>query len=123
MNRLLIPFLIFALGLRAASSVIAQDTYAGVDLLYPQLAHPRADAQAAIKNRDYRFLIIDHSAKEVPGLDKHQKLRWIYGTKLVRRPFVFANHSQIFSFNIRARAYAEEYNRTLLQYFLPSSKH
>jgi hypothetical protein len=118
-----VHLLVVVLALGIASAAAAQESFAGIDLLYPSLAHPREDAQAAIKKRDFRFLIIDRSAKEVPGLEKHQNLRWIYGTKFVRRPFVFANSSQIFSFNIRGRAYAEQYNRVLLDHLLSTPRH
>ncbi|HEY2710938.1 MAG TPA: hypothetical protein VGI60_00365 [Chthoniobacterales bacterium] len=122
MKKLLISFLIWAVGLSSTLCALGQDTYAGIDLLYPQLAHPREDATVAIKRRDFRFVIVNRSDTDVPGLDKHQSLKWIYGTKFVRRPFrIFATKSQDFSFNIRARAYAEEYNRMLLHHLLPDA--
>ena len=84
MKRLLISFLICALGPGCALPAPAQESVAGIDLLYPQLAHPHEDAFAAMKKRDFRFIIVDRSANDVPGLEKHQNLRWIYGTKLVK---------------------------------------
>jgi hypothetical protein len=117
MKTLVISFFICALG--AVLPAAGQDTFAGVDLLYPELAHPREDAQASIKKRDFRFIAIDRYGQDIPGLEQYPSMRWTYGTRFVRQPFrIFATNSQNFSFAIRARAYAKEYNQTLLHYLL-----
>jgi hypothetical protein len=115
MNRLLLLLLVFVLALLAG----AQDSFSEVDLLYPEFAHPREDASAAIEKRDYRFINVDRHGKDVPGLKRYPGLVEIYGTQFVRQRFrLFETPSQKFSFSLRARAYAEEYNQALLHYLL-----
>ena len=46
-----------------------QDSFPGVDLLYPEFAHPREDALAAIERHDFRFMLIDHRGT-VPGVEQ-----------------------------------------------------
>src|SRR5260221_5565563 len=95
----------------------AQDSSGGVDLLYPEFAHPREDAFGAIEKRDYRFINIDRHGKDVPGLERYGRFVELYGTRFVKQRFhIFATPSRKFSFVLRARAYAEEYNQTLLHY-------
>ena len=118
-------FLSLLLVLAFVRGGIAQDSVAGVDFLYPEFAHPREDALAAIERHDYRFVNIDRHGKEVPGVERYPRLIEQYGTQFVRQRFlIFATASQKFSFALRARAYAEEYNETLLRYLLaqPSRK-
>lgn len=120
MNSFLRALLIFTI-LLALQPLPApgQDSFSGVDLLYPELAHPLADARAAIKQRDLRFIAIDRYGKDAPGVERYPRLKEIQGTKFVRQPFrIFATRSQNFSFSLRARAYAEEYNRAILSYLL-----
>ncbi len=118
MKRLLCLFLISLL----VSGAHAQDSPLGIDLLYPEFAHPREDAFTAIEKRDYRFINVDRHAKEVPGLERSPRMIEIYGTKFVKQRFrLSATPSQKFSFILRARAYAEEYNLTLLHYLLQHS--
>ncbi len=119
MNRLLALLFCFAAGLAFLPCASGEDSFAGVDLLYPELAHPQEDAREAIQADDLRFIAIDRYAKVVPGVERYPRLREIQGTKFLRQSFrIFATRSQNFSFNLRARAYAEEYNRTLLQHLL-----
>jgi hypothetical protein len=119
MNRLFVLLVMCALGLFFLSRASGQDSFAGVDLLYPELAHPDKDAQEAIQRRDFRFVAIDRYGKDTPGLEGHPRLKQRYKTKLVRQPFrIIATPSQDFSFRIRARAYARQYNSILLQYLL-----
>lgn len=116
MTRLLPTCMLLLLGWACISSAQGQDAFAGVDLLYPEFTHPEQDAQAAIKRRDLRFIATDRQ-QTAPGVERYPRLKEIYGTKVIRQRFrIFATGSQNFSFNLRARAYAEDYNRTLLQY-------
>ena len=95
-----------------------QDSFRGVDLLYPEFAHPREDALAAIKRHDFRFIMIDHRGT-VPGAEHYPQLKATYGTRFIKQRFrIFATYSQNFSFNLRARAYAHDYNQTLVRYLL-----
>ena len=115
--------LILALGLAASSVALSQEIFSGVDLLYPELAHPQSDAEHAITQRDFRFVAIDRFGKDAPGVERHPRLKQKYGTKLVRQPFrIFATKSQDFSFALRARAYATDYNGVLLHYLLRASR-
>jgi hypothetical protein len=121
MNRLLPLLLVFAFAPLAG----AQDSFSGVDLLYPEFAHPREDAFAAIGKRDYRFINVDRHGKDVPGVERYPRMVEIHGMKFVKQRFrLFATPSQKFSFTLRARAYAGEYNQALLNYLLqqPSKK-
>jgi hypothetical protein len=95
-----------------------QDSFSGVDLLYPEFAHPEKDALAAIKRRDCRFIMIDRRGT-VPGVERYPRLKATYGSKFIKQRFrIFATRSQNFSFNLRARTYAHDYNQTLLRYML-----
>lgn len=121
MHRVL--FLLLLSGCVLARPAGAHDSFPEVDLLYPEFAHPREDAIAAIEKRDFRFISIDRYGKDVPGLKRYPGLIEIYGTRFVKQRFrLFATPSQNFSFSLRARAYAEEYNQTLLQYLLRQSR-
>ena len=123
MTKIIPLLLLLALGMAGGSSARAQDSFAGIDLLYPEFAHPERDAQAAIKERDYRFITTDRQRKVVPGLGEHRGLRWKYKTKFIRQRLrLFPTRSQNFSYNLRARAYATEYNQTLLQFLLELEK-
>jgi hypothetical protein len=124
MNRLLRAILVLSIGLAFPSFATAQDSFSGVDLLYPELAHPQEDAKAALKQRDFRFIAIDRYGKDVPGLERFPRLKQIHGTKFVRQPFrIFATRSQNFSFALRARAYANEYNGIILRYLRERPRH
>ena len=120
MHRFLPLFLVFLL---IPSSAPGQEAAAGgIDLLYPEFAHPREDAFAAIKKHDYRFVNVDRHGKEVPGMERSGRFVETYGTRFVKQRFrIFATPSQNFSFILRARAYAREYNETLLHYLLQKS--
>jgi hypothetical protein len=119
----LLALVLLAFGCAFLPAAAAQDSIAGVDLLYPELAHPSEDAIAAIKRRDYRFITINRQQTIVPGVERFPRMVERHGTKFVRQPFrIFATKSQNFSFKIRSRAYAEEYNRTLLRYLLNQPK-
>ncbi len=123
MNRFLAACFFFFIGMTLVSPVNAQDSFAGIDLLYPEFAHPRAEALAAIKRRDFRFIATDRR-QTAPGLERYPRLKEIYGIKLIKQRFrIFSTRSQNFSFNLRARAYAYEYNQTLLEYLLKRRKH
>jgi hypothetical protein len=123
MNRSQFALLIFLIGLALAALAPAQDLVPGVDLLYPEFAHPKEDANAAIAKRDLRFINVDRHGKVVPGAERYPRLIEIYGTKFIKQPFrVFVSPSQNFSFLLRARAYAGEYNRTLLRYLLEQQR-
>jgi len=119
MHRFLPLLLVFLLILNAPG----QDAAAGgIDLLYPEFAHPREDAFAAIEKREYRFISVDRHGKDVPATERHRRLVEFYGTRFVKQRFrIFATPSQNFSFILRARAYAREYNETLLHYLLQKS--
>jgi hypothetical protein len=118
MNRFLPACILLLAGTAFFSPARAQDSFQGVDLLYPEFAHPQEDALAAIKARDYRFVTTDR-AGTVPGAERYPRQVEIYGTKVIRQRLrIFVTRSQNFSFNLRARNYATAYNRTLLQYLL-----
>lgn len=115
MSRFLPILLVFLL----VSGAPAQDSAGGLDLLYPEFAHPREDAFAAIEKRDYRFINIDRHGKDVPGMERYGGLVELHGARFVKQRFLlFATPSQKFSFLLRARAYAREYNETVLHYLL-----
>jgi hypothetical protein len=121
MHRVL--FLLFACGCVPAPLAGAQNSFSGIDLLYPEFAHPREDASAAIEKRDFRFINIDRHGKDVPGLKRYPGLVEIYGTQFVKQRFrLFETPSRKFSFTLRARAYAEEYNQALLHHLLRQSR-
>jgi hypothetical protein len=116
-HRVLPVFMLVACGWTFAPSARAQDSLLGVDPLYPEFAHPREDAFAAIEKRDFRFINVDRHGKDVPGLERYARFVEIYGMRPVKQRFLlFASPSQKFSFILRARAYAEEYNQTVLHY-------
>jgi hypothetical protein len=118
MNRFLPACMLLFIGWTLASPTNGQDSFAGIDLLYPEFAHPQGDALAAIKRRDFRFITTDRH-KTVPGVERYPRLKEIYGTKFIKQRFrIFATRSQNFSFNLRARTYAYDYNRTLLRFLL-----
>jgi hypothetical protein len=95
----------------------------GIDLLYPEFAHPREDAFAAMEKHDYRFVNVDRHGKDVPGTERYGRFVEIYGTRFVKQRFrIFATPSQNFSFILRARVYAREYNDTVLHYLLQKSR-
>ncbi len=103
--------------LMATVTLRAQDLIPGVDLLYPELSHPQEDAEKAIEQGDFRFVTIDRSGEEAPGVERYPRLQKKYGTQFVRQPLrTIETPSQKFSFRIRARAYAEQYNRLLLRH-------
>ena len=106
------------IGWALVSPTNGQDSFAGVDLLYPEFAHPQQDARAAINRGDFRFITTDRH-KTVPGVERYPRLKAIHGTRFIKQRFrLFATGSQNFSFNLRARAYAYAYNQTLLHYLL-----
>ena len=122
MNRFLPACILFFVGMALASPIHGQDSFAGIDLLYPEFAHPQEDVRAAIKERDFRFVATDRR-KTTPGIERYPRLKEIYGTKIIRQRFrIFTTRSQNFSFNLRARAYATEYNQTLVSYLLKHRK-
>ena len=106
MKRLLPVLLILGIGFVRIPLANGQDSFSGVDLLYPEFAHPREDAFAAIERRDFRFIMIDRQGT-VPGVERYPQLKATYGTKFIKQRFrIFATRSQNFSFNLRARTYA-----------------
>ena len=116
MKKLLPLLVIFAVGLVRIPLANGQDSFSGVDLLYPEFAQPEEEARAAIKRRDFRFIMIDRRGT-VPGVEHYPQLKAAYGTKYIRQRFrIFATRSQNFSFNLRARTYAHDYNQTLVRY-------
>jgi len=120
MIRLLPLLLIFGLGLGRVPPAHGQDSFSGVDLLYPEFAHPREDALAAIRRRDFRFIMIDRRGT-TPGLERYPQLKTAYGTKFIKQRFrIFSTLSQNFSFSLRARTYARDYNQALIQYLQES---
>ena len=59
----------------------------------------------------------------MPGVERYPRLRKSHKTKYIRQPLrIFATRSENFSFNLRARAYAYEYNQTLVSYLLQRRK-
>ena len=69
MRELLAVLLIFGVGLMRIPLANGQDSFPGVDLLYPEFGHPREDALAAIERHDFRFMLIDHPGT-VPGVEQ-----------------------------------------------------
>ncbi len=118
MNRFLPACMLLFIGWTLGPPAKGQDSLAGVDLLYPEFAHPREDARAAIRRRDFRFITTDRH-KTVPGVERYPRLKATYGTQFIQQRLrIFATRSQNFSFNLRARAYAFDYNQTLLHHLL-----
>ena len=117
MNRLRCALLIFLIGFGSALPASAQDSLIAVDPLFPEFAHPREDAFAAIKRRDYRFINIDRHGKDVPGLEHYGHFVELQGTKFLKQRFLPPlSASRKFSYLLRSRAYAREYNETILHY-------
>jgi hypothetical protein len=113
--------LLVALGICLAvlRRLSAQEFSSEIDLLYPEYAHPIEDAKAAIARHDFRFIAVDHARKIVPGMEHEVALRRRYGVKFLRQRLrLFATASENFSFNLRAHAYAKEYNLYLAHYLL-----
>jgi hypothetical protein len=113
--------LLVALGICLAvlRPLSAQEFSSEIDLLYPEYAHPVEDAKAAIARHDYRFLAVDHARKIVPGMEHAARLRRRYKVKFLRQRLrLFPTASENFSFNLRAHAYAKEYNLYLAHYLL-----
>ncbi len=97
----------------------AQELSSQIDLLYPGYAHPVEDAKAAIGLHDFRFIAVDHARRIVPGMEHEAALRRHYGVKFLRQRLrLFPTASENFSFNLRAHAYAKEYNLYLEHYLL-----
>jgi len=119
MNRLASAVFVFAFALAFLGRAWPQDSFSGVDLLYPELAHPEKDAEEAISRGDLRFMAVDRYRRDTPGANQYGRLKGVHGAKFVKHPFrLFPSSSQMFSFNIRARAYAEAYNHVLLRRML-----
>ena len=115
--------LIFLFGLFAFVPLQAEEPVIGVDLLFPELAHPVDDARAAIRRHDYRFIAINRTMTAVPGVEGYPRTVEHHGTKFMKQPLhLFASRSRTFSYNIRVRAYATDYNKTLLQYLLAKKR-
>jgi len=118
MNRLQRALLIFLIGSVMAPLASAQEAIiGGVDALYPEFAHPREDAFVAIKKRDFRFIAIDRHGKDVPGLEHYGRFVELHGTKFLKQRFLPPlTASRKFSYLLRSRAYAQQYNETILHY-------
>lgn len=118
MNRFLPACTLLFIGWTLVLPANGQDAFSGVDLLYPEFAHPQEDARAAIARRDLRFVATDRY-QTAPGVERYPRLKEINGTKVIKQRFrIFASRSQNFSWNLRARNYARDYNQTLLRYLL-----
>lgn len=101
----------------AIASAQDADPLLGVDPLFPEFAHPREDAFGAIGRRDYRFINIDRNGKDVPGMEHYGRFVERYGTKVLKQRFLPPlSASRKFSYLLRSRAYAQEYNETILHY-------
>ena len=119
MERLLPTLLILVFGFSSVLPASGQESLPGIDLLYPEFAHPQRDAADAIKHRNFRFITMDRIGQVVPGVEQYPRLKAIYGMKLLKAHLhLFASASEHFSFDLRARAYAEQYNKTLVDYLL-----
>jgi len=95
----------------------ADDAIVGHDVLFPELAHPNEDALRAFRGHDYRFITINRAMTVVPGVEDHPQTVRHHGTKFIKQPVhLFLSRSRTFSYNIRLRAYATDYNKTLLHY-------
>ena len=107
------------LGLVWIAPLQADEAIIGVDHLFPELAHPNEDALRSIRAHDYRFITINRAMTVVPGVEDHPQTVRHHGTKFVKQPVhLFLSRSRTFSYNIRLRAYAADYNQTLLRYLL-----
>jgi hypothetical protein len=119
MERLLPTLLTFVFGFSLLLPASGQEALPEIDLLYPDFAHPQRDADGAIKHRDFRFITMDRIGEVVPGVERYPRLKGLYGMKLLKQHLhLFASASEKFSFDLRARAYAEQYNRTRVGYLL-----
>ncbi len=125
------PFLpaifLLVLGLAFVPRVLAQDfigddrhdSFTGIDPRFPEFAHPQKDFADAMQKRDFRFIALDRALRDIPGLEGHTVLRRSYGVKIIRQHLrLFLSPSEKFSLNLRARAYAYDYNQALLKYLL-----
>ena len=116
-------FLILLPGLAWLAPLSAEEPVLGGDVLFPELAHPTEDAREAIRHYDFRFITINRGMNVVPGVDDHPQTVQHYGTKFMKQPLhLFASPSRTFSYNLRIRAYAADYNKTLLQYLLQKKR-
>jgi hypothetical protein len=121
MARLSVPRLLLLLSLSLVwfAPLQAEEPVFGVDLLFPELAHPKEDALAAIRRHDFRFITTNRAMTIVPGVEDYPQVVRHRGTKFMKQPLhLFASRSRTFSYNIRVRAYAVDYNKTLLEYLL-----
>lgn len=127
MERLLPTLLILVFGFASilpasgqqAVQPSGQESLPGIDLLYPEFAHPQRDAASAIRHHNFRFITMDRVGQVVPGVEQYPNLKSLYGLRLLRQHLhLFASASEKFSFDLRARAYAKEYNQTLVDYLL-----
>ncbi|MEO7165582.1 MAG: hypothetical protein ABI787_07405 [Spartobacteria bacterium] len=119
MTRFLSALCFCWIALVIAPLAMGQESFPGVDLLYPEFAHPDADARAAIKKRDFRFIALDRQKQDVPAMKRYPRLVEKHGTKFIQQPFrIFATTSQNFSFTLRARTYATDYNAVVLEHLL-----
>lgn len=114
-------FVLSALVISSQHPVAAQvaGVGVGIDLLYPEFAHPREDVAASIKQDDLRFIATDRARKVVPGMEHSRSLLRRYRVRHIKqRFFLFPTRSENFSYNLRAEAYARKYNLALKQYLL-----
>jgi len=119
MARLLLPAVvgILFLGVLCPAPLKAEEPVLGGDVLFPELANPAKDARAAIRSHDFRFIAINRGMNIVPGVEDYPRTVRHHGTKFMKQPVhLFASPSRTFSYNLRVRAYAADYNKTLLQY-------
>ena len=102
MKKLLPVLLIFGLGFVRIPLANGQDSFPGVDLLYPEFAHPREDALAAIERHDFRFIMIDHQGT-VPGVERYPQLKATYGTRFIKqRTFRIFAHPDSSEFQLQS---------------------
>ncbi len=118
-----VALVLFGFVLALLEPAPAQDLTSQIDLLYPEYAHPVADAKAAIAHGDFRFIAVDRARRVVPGTEHSVRLRRIYKTKFLRQRLrLFPSASANFSFNLRAHAYAREYNLYLVRHLRVAEK-
>jgi hypothetical protein len=100
----------------AHSSAHGQDSFSGVDLYI--LSLPIRE-RTPYGDRAARLLIMIDRQGTIPGLERYPQLKATYSTRFIKQRFrIFATSSQNFSFNLRARTYAHDYNQTLVHYLL-----
>jgi hypothetical protein len=118
MNRTRCALLILLIGFVSPPIASAQESViGGVAPLFPEFAHPREDALGAIERRDYRFISIDRHGKDLPGLERYGRFVELHGSKFLKQRFLPPlSASRKFSYLLRSRAYAREYNETILHY-------